>query len=673
MGRAAKTLGGSRSAKHASENGSGSASHADVSKGAEAVVEGMPETHSAGMAEALEPAPADPATPPAFDATEFLKTCPNLPGVYRHINAAGDVLYVGKARDLKKRVSTYFQKGHNGPRIAHMVSQVARVEVTVTRSESEALLLENNLIKELAPRYNILFRDDKSYPYLMMTGHASPQIRFYRGATDKRHQYFGPFPNSHAVRESLQILQKVFRLRTCDDGVFANRSRPCLLHQIERCTAPCVQLISKEDYARDVRDATRFLSGESQVLLAEHQAEMMRKSDALQFEEAAQIRDRISALSHVLQAQGAEAVNETDVDIVACVVGQGMACVSLAMVRGGRHLGDKQLFPQHVEDASAADVLAAFMVQHYPGRFTPPSIVINHDLPDVEELAEALSGDAGRRVNVIRFPQESRRLWLTMAEKNAQIALARVLAERGTAHARTRLLAGLLALDEPEKGFETLRIECFDISHTAGEATQASCVVYHHHKMQSGDYRRYNITGITPGDDYAAMRQVLTRRYEKAAAAINEGTGVKPDLILIDGGKGQVEIARQVMAEVGLTDPLLVGVAKGEERRPGLETLIFADGREPVNLPSDNAALHLIQTIRDEAHRFAITGQRAKRDKARVTSSLEDIDGIGARRRQKLLARFGGLQGVRSASVEDLSTVEGISRELAERIYAQLR
>ena len=332
-----------------------------------------------------------------------------------------------------------------------------------------------------------------------------------------------------------------------------------------------------------------------------------------------------------------------------------------------------QLFPQHVEDASGADVLAAFMVQHYPGRFTPPSIVINHDLPDVGELAEALSGDAGRRVNVIRFPQEQRRLWLTMAEKNAQIALERVLAERGTAQARTRLLAELLALDEPEKGFETLRIECFDISHTMGEATQASCVVYHHHKMQPVDYRRYNINGITPGDDYAAMRQVLTRRYEKVATAVNDSTAVKPDLVLIDGGKGQVEIARQVMAEVGLTDPLLIGVAKGEERRPGLETLIFTDGREPMNLPKDSPALHLIQTIRDEAHRFAITGQRTKRDKARVTSSLEDIDGIGAKRRQKLLARFGGLQGVRSASVEDLAGINGISRELAEKIYAQLR
>ena len=625
------------------------------------------------MTEDPAPAPsidADATAPtPAFDAAAFLKTCPGLPGVYRHVDADGRVLYVGKARDLKKRVASYFQKTQASPRIALMVSQVARVDVTVTRSEGEALLLESNLIKELAPRYNILFRDDKSYPYLMVTGHAYPQIRFYRGALDKKHHYFGPFPNAWAVRESIQILQKVFRLRTCDDTVFANRSRPCLLHQIERCSAPCVKLITPERYGRDVRDAARFLSGHSKEVLDELQAEMVRQAEVLAFEEAALIRDRIGSLSRVLQAQGAEATNESDVDIVAASVRQGMACVSLAMVRGGRHLGDKQFFPQHVDDATAGDVLAAFMVQHYPGRFTPPTIVINCDLEDLEELAEALSGDAGRRVAVIRFPQEQRRLWLTMAEKNATIALERVLAERGTAQARTRLLAGVLGLDEPADGFEALRMECFDISHTMGEATQASCVVFHHHKMQSGDYRRFNITGITPGDDYAAMRQVLTRRYEKVAA----GDGIKPDLILIDGGKGQVEIARQVLADVGLTEPLLVGVAKGEERRPGLETLVFADGRASINLSSDSPALHLIQTVRDEAHRFAITGQRAKRDKTRVTSSLENIAGVGPRRRQRLLARFGGLQGVKRAGVEDLATVEGISRELAERIYAQLR
>ena len=609
------------------------------------------------------------AVPPAFDVAEFLKNCPGLPGVYRHIDAEGKVLYVGKARDLKKRVSSYFHKTHDSPRIAMMVEKIAQVEVTVTRSEGEALLLENNLIKELAPRYNILFRDDKSYPYLMISGHAIPQIRFYRGNLDKKHQYYGPFPNAWAVRESIQILQKVFRLRTCDDTVFANRSRPCLLHQIERCSAPCVKKIAPADYGRDVRDAARFLSGRSQEVLDELQGEMLRKSQALAFEEAAAIRDRIGALARVLQAQGAEAANETDVDIIAAAVRGGMACVTLAMVRGGRHLGDKQFFPQHVDDATAGDVLAAFMVQHYPGRFTPTSIIINQDLEDVEELAEALSGDAGRRVNVIRFPQEQRRLWLTMAEKNAEIALERVLSERGTAHARTRLLAEILGIDEPAEGFELLRIECFDVSHTMGEATQASCVVYHHHKMQSGDYRRFNITGITPGDDYAAMRQVLTRRYEKVAA----GDGIKPDLILIDGGRGQVEIARQVLAEVGLTEPLLVGVAKGEERKPGLETLVFTDGRPSVNLASDSPALHLVQTVRDEAHRFAITGQRAKRDKARITSSLEDIEGVGPKRRQRLLARFGGLQGVKRASAEDLATVEGVSRELAERIYAQLR
>ena len=612
--------------------------------------------------------PAVEPAAPAFDVQEFLRNCPSLPGVYRHINAAGEVMYVGKARDLKKRVSSYFQKTHSSPRIAHMVSQVVKVEVTVTRSEAEALLLENNLIKSLAPRYNILFRDDKSYPYLMITGHAWPQIRFYRGTLDKKNQFFGPFANAWAVRESIQILQKVFHLRTCDDTVFANRSRPCLLHQIDRCSAPCVKAITPDEYARDVRDAARFLSGKSQEVLSELQVQMEAAAQALRFEEAAAVRDRIGSLSRVLQSQSAEAGNDTDVDMIVALVREGYACVNLAMVRGGRHLGDKQFFPQHVEDATAGDVLAAFMVQHYPGRFIPPTLVINHDLEDVEELADALSSDAGRKVSVVRFPQEQRRLWLQMTEKGAELALDRLLAERGTAQTRTRLLAELLGVEEPEGGLEALRVECFDISHTMGEATQASCVVYHHHKMQTGDYRRFNITGITPGDDYAAMRQVLTRRYEKVA----NGEGIAPDLILIDGGKGQVEIARQVLAEVGLSSPLLVGVAKGEDRKPGLETLVFADTRPGINLPKDSPALHLVQTIRDEAHRFAITGQRAKRDKARLTSSLEDVDGIGPKKRKSLLARFGGLQGVRNANVEDLATVEGISRELAERIYAQL-
>ncbi|HEY4374363.1 MAG TPA: excinuclease ABC subunit UvrC [Burkholderiales bacterium] len=638
-----------------------------VPETAAAIQATAPQTVASPAGESAE-VPQVPVPPPAFDVAEFLKNCPGLPGVYRHINAAGEVMYVGKARDLKKRVSSYFQRNLASPRIAHMVSQVAKVEVTVTRSEAEALLLENNLIKELAPRYNILFRDDKSYPYLMITGHGYPQIRFYRGSLDKKNQFFGPFPNAWAVRESIQILQKVFHLRTCDDTVFANRSRPCLLHQIERCSAPCVKIISSEDYARDVRDAARFLSGKSQEVLAELQTQMEAAATELKFEQAASIRDRIGSLSRVLQSQAVEAGNDNDVDMIVAVTRGGHACVNLAMVRGGRHLGDKQFFPQHVEDATPADVLAAFLVQHYPGRFIPPTLVINHDLEDVEELADALSSDAGRKVSVVRFPQEQRRLWLQMAEKGAELALDRLLSERGTAQARTRMLAELLGLEEPEGGFESLRIECFDISHTMGEATQASCVVYHHHKMQSGDYRRYNITGITPGDDYAAMRQVLTRRYEKVAG----GEGIAPDLVLIDGGKGQVEVARQVLVEVGLSSPLLVGVAKGEERKPGLETLVFTDGRPEIHLPKDSPALHLIQTVRDEAHRFAITGQRAKRDKARVTSTLEDVDGIGPKRRKSLLARFGGMQGVRNATVEDIAGVDGISRELAERIYAQL-
>ncbi len=621
--------------------------------------------------------------PEPFDPKALLRELPALPGVYRHIAADGAVLYVGKARDLKKRVSSYFQKTLNSPRIAHMVAQVVRVETTVTRSEAEALLLENNLIKELKPKYNILFRDDKSYPYLMLTGRDYPQMRFYRGTIEKRHQYFGPFPSAWAVRESIQILQKVFQLRSCDDTVFANRSRPCLLHQIHRCTAPCIGNISAEDYAVDVNSAALFLRGRPNEALASLQGRMQRAAAALRFEEAAVIRDQIGALSRVLQQQTVDSTgdhNDGDADIIAALVKQGRACVNLAMVRGGRHLGDKTFFPQHDEITNVAggaaaptEVMAAFIVQHYVGMAIPATLIINQDIEEPEALAAALSADAGRRITIVRFPQAPRRMWLDMAEKNAELALDRALAERGTAQARTRLLAELLALEEPEHGFETLRVECFDISHTAGEATQASCVVYHHHKMQNGEYRRYNINDITAGDDYAAMRQVLTRRYEKMAAAIAAGEPVtKPELILIDGGKGQLEIARQVIAEVALPDVLLVGVAKGEERRPGLETLVFTDGREAINLPKDSPALHLIQTIRDEAHRFAITGQRAKRDKARVTSSLEEIDGIGAKRRQRLLQRFGGLQGVRNASVDDLAGVEGISHELAERIYRQV-
>ncbi len=601
-----------------------------------------------------------------FDPKPFLAQLPNLPGVYRHINAEGEVMYVGKARDLKKRVSSYFQKQASSPRIAHMVARVVKVDVTVTRSEAEALLLENNLIKSLSPRYNILFRDDKSYPYLKVSGHAFPRIAYYRGSTDRANQYFGPFPNAGAVRESIQILQKVFRLRTCEDSVFANRSRPCLLYQIHRCSGPCVKLVSSEDYASDVERATQFLRGQTKDVMGDIEARMLSASQAMRFEEAAVLRDQLSALSSVLHQQTMEGEGQ-DTDVVAVVMQGGRICVNLAMIRAGRHLGDKPFFPTHTNGDTAGLVLEAFLSQHYVDRALPAAIVVSHALPD-PDLAQMLAEQAGSRVAIIKQPQGVRRSWLDQAKKNAELALARVLAEAGSQQARTQALAQVLSIESDEAALEALRIECFDISHTAGEATQASCVVYHHHAMQPKEYRRYNITDITGGDDYAAMRQVLTRRYEKIA----DGDGVMPDIVLIDGGKGQVAIARQVFAELGLDISLLVGVAKGEGRKVGLETLVFADGREPLLLGGESAALMLVAQIRDEAHRFAITGMRARRAKARNVSRLEEIEGVGAKRRQRLLARFGGLRGVVSASVEELAAIDGISLELAERIYRQL-
>ncbi len=610
---------------------------------------------------------------------------PGLPGVYRYFDAQDAVLYVGKARDLKKRVSSYFQKNHGGTRIGHMISKIVRMETTVVRSEAEALLLENNLIKTLNPRYNILFRDDKSYPYLKIASHAYPRLAYYRGSVDRKHRYFGPYPSAWAVKESIQMLQKVFKLRTCEDTVFSNRTRPCLLYQIKRCSGPCVQYISPEDYARDVAHAERFLLGEQQEVMDTLQAQMMARADALEFEQAAEIRNQLGALSKVLHQQSVEdntGITTKDADILAVKVQGGRACVNLAMVRGGRHLGDRPYFPTHVDDATALNteegeerdspevqVLEAFIAQHYLESAVPPLLVLSHAVD--KALIEALSLHSGIKVTAQHQPREPRRAWLDMCIQGADIKLTRLLSEEGSQQARTRALVD--ALDLAVENLDTFRIECFDISHTAGESTQASCVVFEAHKMQSAQYRRYNIEGVTGGDDYAAMRQVLTRRYSKLAAAAQTGEARLPDLVLVDGGKGQVSMAREVFEELGLDLGLIVGVEKGEGRKVGLEELVFADGRNKVYLGHDSAALMLVAQIRDEAHRFAITGMRAKRASVRTGGSLlEEIPGIGPKRRAKLLQRFGGARGVGHASIEDLASVDGISKELAEEIYRAL-
>lgn len=597
------------------------------------------------------------------DPAEIIAGLPHLPGVYRMLNAAGEVLYVGKALDLRKRVSSYFQKTNGqSPRIQIMVSRVANVETTVTRSEGEALLLENNLIKSLSPRYNILFRDDKSYPYLVVTGHEFPRLGFHRGPLDQKHRYFGPFPGAGAVRESIQLMQKVFRIRTCEDTVFTNRSRPCLLHQIKRCTAPCVKLIDARAYAEDVQSAELFLSGKEDEVVQRLERRMQSAAERMEYEEAALMRDQIAALRKVRETQFVSDEGGRDADVVACARASGVTCVNLVMIRGGHHLGDKNFFPRNAEEWGDEEVLEAFLAQHYLRTGVPKQIIVGARF-DTAPLEEALGTQAGHKVQINMNPTGARRVWLEMAWKNAQLGAEQAVSSQSNQEMRLAALQKALELGESLQ-----RIECFDVSHTMGEATVASCVVYDKSAMQNSEYRRYNMRDVEPGDDYGAMREVLSRRYGKIVAT----EGRLPDLVLIDGGKGQLGIAVEVFSELGLGDVPLVAVAKGEERKPGLEQLFFPGRPEPLVLGPEHPALHLVQQIRDEAHRFAITGHRARRAKARTTSPLESIAGIGAKRRQRLLTRFGGMRGLLAASVDDLTQVDGISRSLAEKIYQEL-
>lgn len=597
-----------------------------------------------------------------FNPKPILKNLPNLPGVYRMKNASDEVIYVGKAKDLKKRVSSYFNKNIPSPRTRMMVAQIVDIDTTVTHTEAEALLLENNLIKSFMPRYNVLFRDDKTYPYITLTGDEYPRLAFHRGTQRKGNTYFGPFPNSIAVRESIQLLQKVFMLRTCENTVFSNRTRPCLQYQIERCTAPCVGFISEEDYGRDVSHAAMFLQGKEQQVMDELGEKMMSAAELEQYELAAVYRDRMQSLRQVQAKQFVSDFAVNDADVIACVSNEGQHCVNLVMIRGGRHLGDKSFFPKNADGGELEDTMRAFLEQYYVSQKMPPLIIIGVPI-ETEALEEVFTQQAGRKVRINTNPVGDKRVWMKMAETNAELALQQRTAQHSNQQAR------LVALREAlDLGDVVERIECFDISHTMGEATVASCVVFDKGALQNSEYRRYNITGITPGDDYAAMRDALTRRYKKVAA----GEGKRPDLVFIDGGKGQLGVAVEVMQEVGLADILLVGIAKGEDRRPGLEQMFFPNRDTPVGLKKDHIGLHLLQQIRDEAHRFAITGHRARRGKARMHSSLEDIDGIGAKRRKALLLRFGGLDGVKNASVDELSQVDGISQMLAEKIYQEL-
>ena len=596
-----------------------------------------------------------------FDGKAFVAGLSTAPGVYRMYAADDSLLYVGKAGALRKRVSSYFSNTPKTPRIHAMLAQVARMDVTVTRTEGEALLLENQLIKSLAPRYNVSLRDDKSYPYVLLTREDWPRIAMHRGPRAVPGRYFGPYPGVGAVRDTLNLMQKLFKIRNCEDSVFRNRTRPCLQHQIGRCSAPCVGLIPAQDYAESVRRAGLFLDGRSDELTGELTAAMEAASASLAFEEAARLRDLVASLRSMHSRQYVDG-RAADLDVLACAMQGTGACVLLLAFRDGRNLGTRAFFPRTNGEDSAAEVLAAFVSQYYAEQPPPSEIVLDREIPDAALIEAALAASAGHKVQLKWSVRGERAGYLDLATRNAQLSLATELTSRNAQEVRSEALRELLGLPEPAK-----RIECFDISHTMGEATVASCVVFDAAGPVRGQYRRYNITGIEPGDDYAAMHQAIERRFRRA---VEEG-GVLPEVLLIDGGAGQLTQARAALEELGVDSVVLVGVSKGVERRAGDETLILADGSEH-RLGAASPALQLVQQVRDEAHRFAITGHRGKRQKARTTSRLEDIAGIGPRRRASLLKHFGGLGGLKAAGVDDIARVEGINDALAQRIYANL-
>ncbi|MEJ1355875.1 MAG: excinuclease ABC subunit UvrC [Candidatus Sedimenticola sp. (ex Thyasira tokunagai)] len=593
-----------------------------------------------------------------FDHRAFLKTLTTLPGVYRMLGVDNEVLYVGKARNLKRRVSSYFSRSLNR-RIHNMVSQIREIEVTVTHTEAEALILENTLIKSHKPKYNILLRDDKSYPYIFLSAEHFPRLAYHRGSRKAKGRYFGPFPNAGSMRETLQLMQKLFPVRQCEDAFYRNRSRPCLQYQIKRCTAPCVDLVSEADYAQDVHDAELFLEGKTNRVIDSLVVRMEQASDNLAFEQAARYRDQVAALRRIQEKQYVTGEGG-DIDIIAAVTKGGVACIQLFYIRNGRNLGNKVYYPQLTAEQGECEVVSAFIAQHYIGKSVPREIIVSAMPEDSDLLEEVLSRQGERQVRLKHRVRTDRARWLTMALQNARLSLDSRLAGRAGMQKRLDALQLALKLDEAP-----CRMECFDISHTGGELTVASCVVFDSQGPMKSDYRRFNIEGIQGGDDYAAMEQALTRRYTR----IQSGEGVLPDILFIDGGKGQLSAVAEVLRELAVAGVALVGVAKGPDRKPGMEQLFLFGESSPIILPASSPALHLIQQIRDEAHRFAITGHRQRRDKRRRSSPLEEISGIGAKRRQRLLKQFGGLQGISRAGVEDLERVDGISRRLALQIY----